>query len=238
MNNSLTELIFILDRSGSMSFLTDDTIGGFNSMIEKQRQESGDAVVTTVLFDNEYQILHDHLPISEIEPLTRKEYFARGSTALLDAVGMTVNTVKSRLSSMSEAYRPGKVIFVITTDGMENSSREYNRAQVKQMITNCQEKDGWNFIFLGANIDAVKEAASIGIDRDFARNYTASSVGTKTMYEGVSATMSSMRVPSFNRNVRNESYKAAMKNLDSVEKETEEDSSKNKKGFLKRFIGK
>ncbi|MCD7884168.1 MAG: VWA domain-containing protein [Lachnospiraceae bacterium] len=214
MKDNLTELVFILDRSGSMGRLTSDTIGGFNSMIEKQKAEPGEAVVTTVLFDNRYEVLHDHVPLAEIKPMTSKEYFARGTTALLDAVGMTINTIGARLNATPEAERPGKVIIVITTDGLENASHEYSRAQVKDMITHQQEKYSWNFLFLGANMSAVKEAGNLGIDADFARTYTASSVGTHRLFAGVSATMSAMRKPKFNRNRRDASYTSAMDALD------------------------
>lgn len=180
MKESLTELVFILDRSGSMYSLTSDTIGGFNSLIEKQKAQPGDADVTTVLFDDEYEILHDHLPLREIRPLTEKEYCVQGCTALLDAVGMTINAVGARLNNTPENERPGKVVVVIVTDGLENASHEYTKAQVKKMITHQQEKYSWDFIFLGANIDAAQEASSLGIRRDFARNYEASKEGDGT----------------------------------------------------------
>ncbi len=216
MKKDLTEMVFILDRSGSMSHLAGDTIGGFNSMIRDQKKEKGEANVTTVLFDNQYEILHDHLPIKKIAPLTDKEYFARGMTALLDAVGLTIQSVGARLAATPEAERPGKVIFVITTDGLENASHEYTADQVREMITHQQEKYDWNFIFLGANMDAVHEAAKYGIGADFARTYTASGKGTADLYVGVSATVACMRAPEFDRNKQDESYKKAMKALDKV----------------------
>ncbi|MCD7922917.1 MAG: VWA domain-containing protein [Clostridiales bacterium] len=217
MKETLTELVFILDRSGSMSRLTDDIIGGFNSMIEKQKKEPGEAVVTTVLFDDKYEILHDHLPLQKVKPLTNKEYFARGLTALLDAVGMTINTVGARLNDTPERKRPGKVIFVITTDGLENSSHEFTRAQIKEMITHQQDKYSWNFVFLGANMDAVKEASTLGIQADFARNYSASKAGTANLFEGVSETMGVMRSAAFDRRKKDQGYCAAMAALDKAE---------------------
>ena len=219
MKKNLTELVFILDRSGSMSRLTADTIGGFNSMIEKQKAEPGEAYVTTVLFDDEYETLHDHLPLEKIKPMTNKEYFARGMTALLDAVGMTIHSVGARLSATPEEERPDKVIVVITTDGMENASREYSREQVRDMITHQQDKYSWNFIFLGANMDAVAEAAKLGIDADFARNYTASNVGTANLYAGVSATMACMRAPEFSRRKKDGAFRKVMEALDQAKKD-------------------
>ncbi|MCD8021114.1 MAG: hypothetical protein LUF92_16515 [Clostridiales bacterium] len=217
MKDNLTEMVFILDRSGSMAHLTEDTIGGFNAMIEKQKSEPGEAVVTTVLFENRYEIFHDHLPLQELNPLTNKEYFALGTTALLDAVGITINTVGARLNDTPEEERPGKVIIVITTDGLENASHEYTRTQIKDMITHQQDKYSWNFVFLGANMDAVKEASSIGIQADFARNYTASAAGTANLFAGVSASMEVMRSSQFDRKKKNKSYKEAMEALDKAE---------------------
>lgn len=193
MKKNLTEMIFILDRSGSMDRLTDDTIGGFNSMIESQKNEPGEAYVTTVLFDDEYELLHDHVNIQDIKPITRNEYFARGWTALLDAVGKTINSVGNRLSNTPEEERPEKVIFVITTDGMENASREFAKSKVKEMIEHQQSKYSWVFMFLGANMDAVSEASSLGINTDFARTYTASDLGTKSVYTTLDCAMASIR---------------------------------------------
>lgn len=193
MKKGLTEMVFILDRSGSMSHLTDDTIGGFNSLIEKQKEEDGEAFVTTVLFSDDYELLHDHIDIKEIKPMTRKDYYAMGCTALLDAIGTTINTVGVRLSETPEEERPEKVIFVITTDGLENSSREFTRSKVKEMIEHQQSKYSWMFMFLGANIDAVSEASSLGIDARHARTYTANAQGTSSVYESVSATIDCLR---------------------------------------------
>lgn len=193
MKKNLTEMVFILDRSGSMSNLTDDTIGGFNSMIENQKAEDGEAYVTTVLFNDEYDLLHNHVNIKEIEPITIKEYFARGTTALLDAVGKTINSVGERLYTTPEEERPEKIIFVITTDGYENASREFTKSKIKEMIEHQQDKYSWVFMFLGANMDAVSEAASYGIKSDFSKTYTASAQGTSSVYGSVTSAMSSLR---------------------------------------------
>lgn len=171
MNRDLTEIIFLLDRSGSMAGLETDTIGGFNAFIEKQRQLEGETIVTAVLFDDRYEILWNGIDANKAI-LTDKEYYVRGSTALLDAVGKTILDVGYRLSKTSEETRPGKVIFVITTDGLENSSREFSYEKVKELIKHQQEKYNWEFIFLGANIDAAKEAGNIGICKDNAYSFT------------------------------------------------------------------
>ena len=154
MKNKLSELVFILDRSGSMSGLEKDTIGGFNSMLEKQKKEEGEAIITTVLFDNKYELLHDRINIKGISPITEKEYYVRGTTALLDAVGRTIEKIENAHKHTLEAERPSKVLFVITTDGMENSSTRYNYEKIKRMIEDKKKEFGWEFIFLGANIDA------------------------------------------------------------------------------------
>lgn len=193
MKKDLTELIFILDRSGSMSNLASDTIGGYNSMIEKQRKEPGEAMVTTVLFDDEYKMIYDHIPIKDVPELTHEVYFPRGTTALLDAIGRTVNSVGERLANTPEDERPDQVIVVITTDGLENASREFDRKKIKEMIEHQQSKYSWTFMFLGANMDAVKEASNIGIDSSFANTYTNSSAGLNSVYEGVSCSLSAMR---------------------------------------------
>ncbi|MDO5345251.1 MAG: VWA domain-containing protein [Lachnospiraceae bacterium] len=217
MKQNLTELVFILDRSGSMAALTSDTIGGFNSMIEKQKEEPGEAYVTTVLFDNRYEVLHDHIPLPEIRPITDRDYYARGNTALLDAVGRTINTVGARLNATPEEERPSKVIIVITTDGLENCSHEFTAAQIRKMITHQQEKYNWNFIFLGANMDAVGEAEKLGIDPQFARNYTASKAGTASLYLGVGATMACMRTSQFDRKRKDGIFQKAMEALNKAE---------------------
>ena len=184
MRENLTEMVFVLDRSGSMSGLAADTIGGFNELIEKQKKIEGDAyvTVTTVLFDHEYEVLHDHVALEEVAPLTDKEYFARGSTALLDAVGRTIDAVGARLAATAEEERPAHVVFVITTDGMENSSREYTAKRVRGMIEHQQQKYSWQFVFLGANMDAVSEARKLGISAKYAADFTPSHSGVRKMY--------------------------------------------------------
>jgi len=189
-----TELVFILDKSGSMSGLEDDTIGGYNAMLNKQQKEEGEAIVTTVLFDDNYEIIHDRTNLKEIKPLTEKEYFVGGTTALLDAVGITINKIVNATKNTKKEHQADKVMFVIITDGMENASREYKDKKIKAMIENQKEKYNWEFIFLGANIDAVKTAASYGIDRDRAANYNADSVGTKLSYNMVSEVISDIRM--------------------------------------------
>lgn len=194
MNQNLMEMIFILDRSGSMEHLTEETIGGFNSLVEKQKSEEGEAAVTTVLFDDMYEILHEHRPIQEVKRLTRKEYYARGCTALLDAVGLTIDRAGSRFAELPEEERPGKVIVVITTDGYENASRIYTKDRVKKMIELQQNVYKWQFLFLGANIDAVGAADSIGIRPCMARNYTASPAGVESTFRAVDSAISFMRL--------------------------------------------
>lgn len=184
MNMNLAEIIFLLDRSGSMGGLETDTIGGFNAFIEKQRQMEGKTIVTAVLFDDKYEILWNGIDAVKAK-LTDKEYYVRGTTALLDAAGRTILDVGCRLSKTNEDQRPGKVIFVITTDGMENASREFTYAKVKELIKHQQEKYNWEFIFLGANIDASKEADSLGIDADNAYSFEASKTGVEKMYNVV-----------------------------------------------------
>lgn len=193
MKKNLTEMVFILDRSGSMQSLTSDTIGGFNSMIESQKNEEGEAYVTTVLFNSSYDILHDHVNIHDIKPITSKEYCAFGCTALLDALGNTINSIGNRLSNTPEDERPDKVIFVITTDGFENASQEFDKKTVKEMIEHQQDKYSWQFMFLGANMDAVGEAASYGIKASHAHTYTANSVGTASVYTSLDSAMSCLR---------------------------------------------
>lgn len=182
MNNS-TELVVILDRSGSMQRLAEDTIGGFNSLIENQRKLEGKCTVTTVLFDNKVEILYQGKNIKEVPALTSKEYFARGSTALLDAIGITINETNSRISSMKEEEKPNKVLVAITTDGLENSSNEYSYSSIKSLIE--EKKLGWDFIFLGANIDAIGEANKFGIERDMAMNIKATKVGQRHAFESI-----------------------------------------------------
>ena len=193
MMKNLTEIVFILDRSGSMAGLEDDTIGGFNAMIEKQKNEEGDAFVSTILFDNYIEVIHDRVDIRKVWPMTRRDYYVRGCTALLDAVGRTIRHIGNVHKYAREEDRPEKTLFVITTDGMENASREYSYERVRRMIEHEKEKYGWEFIFLGANIDAAREAARFGITEDRAVNYHADSVGTAVIYEAVSEAVCNVR---------------------------------------------
>lgn len=185
MRSEYTEIIFLLDRSGSMSGLEQETIGGYNSFIEKQSQLTGQTLGTTVLFDDKVEQLWSGVEAGKVW-LTKKEYFVRGSTALMDAVGKTIIEVGHRLSHLAEVERPGKVIFVITTDGMENASVEFSARQVKDLINQQQEQYNWEFIFLGANINAAEEALNIGIDKGSAYQFEASSKGVEAMYDMVS----------------------------------------------------
>ena len=193
MKKNLTEIVFILDRSGSMAGLEDDTIGGFNAMIQKQKGEAGEAYVSTVLFDNHTEVIHDRLDIRKVQLMTRKEYYVRGCTALLDAVGKSIHHIGNVHKYAREEDRPEKTIFVITTDGMENASREYTYERVRQMIEYAKEKYGWEFMFLGANIDAAKEAARFGITEDRAANYHADRQGTAVIYEAMSEAVCNVR---------------------------------------------
>jgi len=193
MKTNLTELVFILDRSGSMSGLESDTIGSYNSLLKKQRQEPGEAIITTVLFDDNYELLHDRINVKGIRPITEKEYFVCGSTALLDAIGKTINKIGNVQRNTSEGERADKVMFVITTDGMENASKEFNYAKIKKMVEWQKEKYGWEFIFIGANIDAISTAAKFGISSDRAANYNADGQGTRLNYEAVSNVVSEIR---------------------------------------------
>ena len=193
MKKNLTEIVFILDRSGSMAGLEDDTIGGFNAMIEKQKGEPGEAYVSTVLFDNVSEVIHDRVDIQKIEPMTRREYYVRGSTALLDAVGGAIHHIGNVHKYARPEDRPEKTLFVITTDGMENASRHYSYERVKMMIERNTDKYGWEFLFLGANIDAAKEAARFGIRADRAANYHADSTGTAVVDEAVNQAVYCMR---------------------------------------------
>ena len=193
MKKNLTEIVFILDRSGSMAGLEDDTIGGFNAMIQKQKSEDGEAYVSTVLFDNHTEVIHDRVDIQKIQPMTRNDYYVRGSTALLDAVGKAIHHIGNVHKYAREEDRPEKTIFVITTDGMENASREYTYQRVRQMIEHEKEKYGWEFLFLGANIDAAKEAARFGITEDRAANYHADREGTAVIYEAMSEAVCNVR---------------------------------------------
>ena len=185
MKQNLTEIVFILDRSGSMAGLEKDTIGGFNAMMEKQKKEPGEALISTVLFDNNTQVIHDRVPLERMEPLTEKEYFVRGSTALLDAVGGAIHHIGNVHKYAREEDRPEKTLFVITTDGMENASRLYSYDRVRAMIRRQQEKYGWEFLFLGANIDAAEEAGRFGIRPECAADYRADSQSTEVIYASI-----------------------------------------------------
>lgn len=193
MKKGLTELVFILDRSGSMGGLESDTIGGFNSMINKQKEEPGEALITTVLFDDRYEVIHDRFKVDMIRPLTQKEYYARGCTALLDAVGRTIDKIDRIQTYLPEEEKAEKVIFVITTDGLENSSREYSYNRLQKMIEHQKETYNWEFIFLGANMDAVSEAKKFGISEDRAVTFENDSQGVQLNFHVVGKTLCTMR---------------------------------------------
>ena len=185
-NNQFTEIIFILDRSGSMGPLAEDTIGGYNALLKKQKQETGEACVTTVLFDDRYELLHDAADIQKVAPITAKEYYARGTTALLDAIGTTVTNVANRHRFAPDAQVPERTLVVIITDGYENASREYDLPTVKKMIEQQKAEFQWEFLFLGANMDAVECAKGFGIAPDRAVTYEADEIGTRKNFEGIS----------------------------------------------------
>ena len=193
MNKNLTEIVYILDRSGSMSGLEKDTVGGYNSFLKKQKTQPDEAVVTTVLFDDCYDMVHDRADIKKVKPLTNKEYFARGMTALLDAVGKTITHVQNRHQNALDSELPGKTIVVITTDGLENASRKFNITQIEQMIERQKKEYGWEFLFLGANIDAVATAKDLGITGECAVTYCADEVGTELNFDSVSEAVSCLR---------------------------------------------
>lgn len=193
MKTNRTELVFILDRSGSMAGLEADTIGGYNAMLEKQKKEAGEATVTTVLFDDKYELLHDRIDLKGIAPITDREYYVRGCTALLDAIGRTIQKIANAQKHTAPAQRADKVLFVITTDGYENASREYSYDQIRRMVEREKTEYDWEFLFLGANIDAISTARRFGIGADRAVNYHADSQGTQLNYQVVSETVSCMR---------------------------------------------
>ncbi len=193
MRETLTEIIFILDRSGSMSGLESDTIGGFNSMIAKQQKEEGEAIVSTVLFDDETDVIHDRVAIGDVKKLTEEDYYVRGCTALLDAVGGAIHHIGNVHKYAREEDRPAKTLFVITTDGLENASRHYSFRDVKRLIRRQQEKYNWEFIFVGANIDAIEVADNLGISRDRAANYNCDEVGTALNYQVLEAAVTRVR---------------------------------------------
>ena len=193
MKDNLTEIVFILDESGSMWHLADDTIGGFNSYVEEQRKQPGEALLTTVAFNTNYRVLHNHVNIKDVKPLTNKDYEPCGGTALFDAVGNTINSVGNRLANTPESERPSKVIVVITTDGQENSSHEYNREQIQQMVKHQQEKYSWEFVFIGAGIDGYAEAERIGIGGIRAMSVTADKTGSNNLFKSVTFATNSVR---------------------------------------------
>ena len=193
MKKGLTELVFILDKSGSMSGLEKDTIGGYNSMLEKQKNIDGEAFITTVLFDNRYELLHDRINIKAVNSITEKEYQVGGSTALIDAIGRTINKIGNAQKNTTEDYRAEKVMFVIITDGEENASCEFSSGEVKAMVEHQKEKYAWEFVFLGANIDAVEVAGSFGISPDRAQSFHSDSEGTTLNYDTVSEAVACFR---------------------------------------------
>ena len=193
MRENLTELVFILDRSGSMSGLEADTIGGFNSMIKKQQKEEGEALVSTVLFDDQCEVLHDRVEISKIKKMTEDDYYVRGCTALLDAVGGAIHHIGNIHKYAREEDRPAKTLFIITTDGLENASRRYTFKDIKRMIERQKEKYNWEFLFLGANIDAIEVAGNMGIRKERAANFVCDAVGTAVNYSVLDKAISRVR---------------------------------------------
>lgn len=191
--NNVTEMVFILDRSGSMAGLESDTIGGFNSLIEKQKKLDGKAYVSTVLFDNLTEVVHDRVEIQNIKPMTEEEYFVRGCTALIDAIGGAIHHIANIHKYARPEDVPSHTVFVIITDGAENASRHYTSNRVKAMIEKEKEQYGWEFMFIGANIDAVETAREYGIDESRAVNYNADTVGTSIVYEAVESAVNSIR---------------------------------------------
>ena len=191
--NNITELVFILDRSGSMSGLESDTIGGFNALIEKQKKQDGECYVSTILFDNVSEVIHDRVKLADVKPMTDRDYTVRGCTALLDAIGGAIHHIANIHKYARSEDVPEHTLFVITTDGMENASRQYDAARVKQMIGHEKKKYGWEFLFLAANIDAVGTAARFGIGAERAVNYRADKQGTRVIYETVAETVSRVR---------------------------------------------
>jgi len=193
MNENLTEIVVILDRSGSMAGLAKDTIGGFNSFLEKQKLLKGEAKLTLILFDDSYEVCDNAVDIKLVSPLTDSAYFARGMTALNDAVGKTINTIGERLKNTKESERPGKVIFLITTDGQENSSKEFKASQIKEMVKRQQETYNWEFVFLGANIDSFAEGDKMGYSLNSTANYEPSVKGMEALYSALSRSVTDTR---------------------------------------------
>ena len=193
MKNNLTEIVFILDRSGSMGGLETDTIGGFNAMLERQKKAEGEALLSTLLFSNETEVLHDRADLRQVEPLTLQDYRVGGSTALLDAIGGAIRHIGELHRRASEDGRPAHTLFVVTTDGQENASRRYGYAELKRLIERQKEKYGWEFLFLGANMDAVAAASRFGIDADRAVRYHCDSTGIALNYEAVGEAILTLR---------------------------------------------
>ena len=193
MKKQLTEIVFILDRSGSMCGLEADTIGGINSLIAKQKKEEGEALISTILFDDCTEVLHDRIPLDRIKPMTEEDYYVRGCTALMDALGKAIKHISTIHKYAREEDRPSKTIFIITTDGKENASRQYSSERVKKMVEERKSKYGWEFLFLGANIDAVDTAGHFGISKDRAVNYHSDAEGTALNYEVLSDAICSVR---------------------------------------------
>ena len=210
MKKGLTELVFILDRSGSMGGLESDTIGGFNGMLMKQKKEEGEVNVTTVLFDDAIEVIHDRFPLDVVESLTDEDYYVRGCTALLDAVGSTVKKVENIQKRLPEEMKAEKIIFVITTDGQENASHEYTYKMVKEMIEKYQET-GWEFIFMGANIDAVKEASNLGIRKKRAVTYRNDSKGVQLNYMVAGNIVSNLRCNDYDDDEADEMFSECMR---------------------------
>ena len=193
MKNNITELVFILDRSGSMAGLEQDTVGGFNAMLERQKRQEGDCYVSTVLFNTQSQVLHDRIPLAQVPPMTDSDYQVGGCTALLDALGSSIHHIGLIHRYARPEDVPEHTVFVITTDGMENASHHYSSDQVKEMISRQEMEHGWEFLFIAANIDAVETGEKFGIRRDRAVNYHADSQGTEVLYETVSEAVSAVR---------------------------------------------
>lgn len=188
------DITIVLDRSGSMESIKDDTIGGFNSFLEDQKETPGDDLLTLIQFDNRYEVVHDAVPLSEVKPLNGKTFVPRASTALLDAIGRAINSTGARLATMKEEDRPEQVIFVIVTDGYENASQEFSRKQVFDMIDHQTEKYSWQFVYLGANQDAIKVASNLGISAGSSMSYAATSVGTNSAWKGFSRSVTSRKL--------------------------------------------
>ena len=190
---NLTEVVFIIDRSGSMGGLEKDTIGGFNGMLEQQKKNEGDVLVSTVLFDDEREVIHDRVSLTEIKHMTDEQYYVRGCTALLDAFGFAIDHINKVQKKMPESDRPEKTMFIIITDGQENASRHYSAARIREMVTKKKEKKGWEFIFIGANMDAITAAGEIGICPERAVNYCCDARGTRAGYSGMNQAITRFR---------------------------------------------